>query len=109
MSFTYKDRPIEDCIALHVEGELRAGNKEFDNKVITQLLSQICIFKIDQDPYSVSFGSLRCEQLFLSLRAVGPPTCSVPAKTLGLFEGKLRGKYRFHTTYRTIYVIASCN
>ena len=58
---------------------------------------------------SVLFGSLRCEQLFLSLRAVGPPTCSVPAKTLGLFEGKLQGKYRLHTTYRTIYVMVSCN
>ena len=58
------------------------------------------------------FGSLSGEVIYTDLppglRAVGPPTCWVPAKTLGLF-GKLRGKYRFHTTYRTIYVMASCN
>ena len=50
------------------------------------------------------FGSLSREVIYTDLppilRAVGPPTCWVPAKTLGLF-GKLRGKYRFHTTYRT--------
>ena len=74
MSFTYKDRPIEDCIALHVEGELRAGNKEFDNKVITQLLSKICIFKIDQDPYwkrrkSTTKTISRSDALFRSVAA----------------------------------------
>ena len=67
MSFTYKDRPIEDCIALHVEGELRAGNKEFDNKVITQLLSKICIFKIDQDPCWKTIS--RSDALFRSVAA----------------------------------------
>ena len=47
-SYHYKEGEKEGCIALHVDIALTAGMEKFYSKVITPLLSQFCISKLEK-------------------------------------------------------------
>ena len=48
VSYHYKDSEKEGCIAFHIYDALTASNERFYSKVITRLLSQFCISKVEK-------------------------------------------------------------
>ena len=50
-SYHYRDGDTEGCKALHVDNALMADNEKFYSKVITPLLSQFCISKVEKGTF----------------------------------------------------------